>query len=230
MKPRRRCLGRGEPSQDAMQARRHAAHPGRDEQADHRPRAWRGAGRRHGAGFGLRHLHRRHGAVFATSEVKFGIIPSAISPYVIRAIGARQAYRYFQTAERIGPPARAVSWGWPTRRLRPTHSMPKCRTCVDRAAAGRPEVTGRGQGSDPRRGQSADHRRTGRRHRPPHCQPARHARSPGRPRRLPRQAPGVPGCRARGDFSRPAGARSTNKRATEVASTEKRETKCSTRS
>ena len=40
-------------------------------------------------------------AVFATSEVKFGIIPSAISPYVLRAIGERQAYRYFQTAERI---------------------------------------------------------------------------------------------------------------------------------
>ncbi|MBX3684867.1 MAG: enoyl-CoA hydratase/isomerase family protein [Rhodocyclaceae bacterium] len=40
-------------------------------------------------------------AVFATSEVKFGIIPSAISPYVIRAIGERQSYRYFQSAERI---------------------------------------------------------------------------------------------------------------------------------
>ncbi|MDT3670486.1 MAG: enoyl-CoA hydratase/isomerase family protein [Aromatoleum sp.] len=40
-------------------------------------------------------------AVFATSEVKFGIIPSAISPYVIRAIGERQSCRYFQTAERI---------------------------------------------------------------------------------------------------------------------------------
>jgi len=40
-------------------------------------------------------------AIFATSEVKFGIIPSAISPYVLRAIGARQAYRYFQSAERI---------------------------------------------------------------------------------------------------------------------------------
>jgi methylglutaconyl-CoA hydratase len=40
-------------------------------------------------------------AQFATSEVRFGIIPSAISPYVIRAIGQRQAYRYFQTAERI---------------------------------------------------------------------------------------------------------------------------------
>ena len=40
-------------------------------------------------------------AFFATSEVKFGIMPSAISPYVLRAIGARQAYRYFQSAERI---------------------------------------------------------------------------------------------------------------------------------
>lgn len=40
-------------------------------------------------------------ALFATSEVKFGIIPATISPYVIRAIGERQAYRYFQTAERI---------------------------------------------------------------------------------------------------------------------------------
>lgn len=41
-------------------------------------------------------------AQFATSEVRFGIVPSAISPYVVRAIGERQAYRYFQTAERIG--------------------------------------------------------------------------------------------------------------------------------
>jgi methylglutaconyl-CoA hydratase len=40
-------------------------------------------------------------AQFATSEVRLGIIPAAIGPYVIRAIGERQAYRYFQTAERI---------------------------------------------------------------------------------------------------------------------------------
>lgn len=38
-------------------------------------------------------------AKFATSEVKFGIIPSVISPYVLRAIGSRQASRYFLTAE-----------------------------------------------------------------------------------------------------------------------------------
>ncbi len=41
-------------------------------------------------------------AVFSTSEVRFGIIPSAISPYVLRAIGPRHALRYFQSAERIG--------------------------------------------------------------------------------------------------------------------------------
>jgi methylglutaconyl-CoA hydratase len=41
------------------------------------------------------------GASFATSEVKFGLIPSAIGPYVLRAIGPRQAARYFLTAERI---------------------------------------------------------------------------------------------------------------------------------
>lgn len=49
-------------------------------------------------------------AVFATSEVKFGLIPATIGPYVLRAIGARQAQRYFQTAERIDA-ARALQIG-----------------------------------------------------------------------------------------------------------------------
>lgn len=40
-------------------------------------------------------------AVFATSEVRLGLIPSVIGPYVIRAIGERQCARYFQTGERI---------------------------------------------------------------------------------------------------------------------------------
>ncbi|MDB5885026.1 MAG: enoyl-CoA hydratase/isomerase family protein [Polaromonas sp.] len=40
-------------------------------------------------------------ATFATSEVKLGIVPAVISPYVVRAIGERHSYRYFQTAERI---------------------------------------------------------------------------------------------------------------------------------
>jgi methylglutaconyl-CoA hydratase len=40
-------------------------------------------------------------ASFATTEVKLGLIPSVISPYVIAAIGRRQAHRYFVTAERF---------------------------------------------------------------------------------------------------------------------------------
>ena len=38
---------------------------------------------------------------FSLSEVKLGLIPATISPYVIRAIGARAARRYFVTAERF---------------------------------------------------------------------------------------------------------------------------------
>jgi methylglutaconyl-CoA hydratase len=40
-------------------------------------------------------------ASFCLSEVKLGLIPAAISPYVVAAIGARQARRYFMTAEVI---------------------------------------------------------------------------------------------------------------------------------
>ena len=40
-------------------------------------------------------------ANFCLSEVKLGLIPATISPYVIRAMGARAAHRYFLTAERF---------------------------------------------------------------------------------------------------------------------------------
>jgi len=40
-------------------------------------------------------------AVFALSEVRLGLIPATISPYVIEAIGPRAARRYFQSAEKI---------------------------------------------------------------------------------------------------------------------------------
>jgi methylglutaconyl-CoA hydratase len=39
------------------------------------------------------------GATFRLSEVKIGVIPSMISPYVIAAIGERQSRRYFITGE-----------------------------------------------------------------------------------------------------------------------------------
>lgn len=40
-------------------------------------------------------------AEFAVTEVRLGLIPAVISPYVVRAMGTRQARRFFLTAERI---------------------------------------------------------------------------------------------------------------------------------
>ena len=40
-------------------------------------------------------------AWYCLSEVKIGLAPATISPYVIRAMGARAAQRYFLTAERF---------------------------------------------------------------------------------------------------------------------------------
>ena len=40
-------------------------------------------------------------ATFSLSEAKLGLIPATIAPYVVEAIGARQARRYFISAERF---------------------------------------------------------------------------------------------------------------------------------
>ena len=71
-------------------------------EADHRPGARRGLRRRRRPGRLLRHRDRRAtGRAFCLSEVKLGLIPAVISPYVVAAIGARAARRYFLTAERF---------------------------------------------------------------------------------------------------------------------------------
>jgi methylglutaconyl-CoA hydratase len=40
-------------------------------------------------------------AIFSISEARLGLVPATISPYVVDAIGARAARRYFLTAERF---------------------------------------------------------------------------------------------------------------------------------
>jgi methylglutaconyl-CoA hydratase len=40
-------------------------------------------------------------ALFCLSEVKLGLIPAVISPYVVKSMGERNAKRYFATAERF---------------------------------------------------------------------------------------------------------------------------------
>lgn len=49
-------------------------------------------------------------ATFCLSEVKLGLVPAVISPYVVAAIGPRAARRYFQSAE-VFPAAEACRWG-----------------------------------------------------------------------------------------------------------------------
>jgi len=41
------------------------------------------------------------GATFSLSEIKLGLVPAVISPYVVRAMGERHARRYMLTAERF---------------------------------------------------------------------------------------------------------------------------------
>ena len=80
-------------------------------------------------------------ASFATSEVKFGIVPAAISPYVVRAIGERQAYRYFQTAERIDA-ARAQQIGLAHELVEPELLDQRVQQIVDAVLAGGPLAQG----------------------------------------------------------------------------------------
>ena len=40
-------------------------------------------------------------AWYCLSEVKIGLVPATISPYVLRAMGTRASQRYFLTAERF---------------------------------------------------------------------------------------------------------------------------------
>ena len=40
-------------------------------------------------------------AMFCLSEVRLGLIPAVIGPYVVNAIGERQATRYMMTAEKF---------------------------------------------------------------------------------------------------------------------------------
>jgi methylglutaconyl-CoA hydratase len=52
-----------------------------------------------------------HSAQFCLSEVKLGLVPATISPYVIAAMGERAAYRYMLTAEPF-PAAEAYRIGF----------------------------------------------------------------------------------------------------------------------
>ena len=129
-------------------------------------------------------------AIFALSEVKLGIIPAAISPYVIRSIGVRNVRRYFQTGERFDATV--------AMRLGLVHEVvpdAELDAAVDKIVAEllhRADRHPRRQGPDPHdRGRHGRQRH--RRHPAARCRPAdrpaaRHPGSQGRPERVPGEA------------------------------------------
>ena len=76
-------------------------------------------------------------AVFAASEVRLGLIPSTIAPYVLRAIGPRQARRLFQTGERIDA-AQAHRIGLVHEIAEPEQADARVQAIVDDLLAGGP--------------------------------------------------------------------------------------------
>jgi len=78
-------------------------------------------------------------ASFATTEVRVGIIPSTIGPYVMRAIGARQAYRYFLTAERMSS-QRALELGLVHERIESTQLDVTIKRICDALLLGGPKA------------------------------------------------------------------------------------------
>lgn len=76
-------------------------------------------------------------AVFAASEVRLGLIPATIAPYVLRAIGQRHARRLFQTGERIDA-AHAQRIGLVHETVEPDQLDSRLQLIVDELLAGAP--------------------------------------------------------------------------------------------
>jgi methylglutaconyl-CoA hydratase len=76
-------------------------------------------------------------AVFAASEVRLGLIPSTISPYVLRAIGPRFARRLFLTGERIDS-AHAERIGLVHEAVAPEQLDAKLQSIIEDLLAGAP--------------------------------------------------------------------------------------------
>jgi len=69
-------------------------------------------------------------AIFSLSEVRLGLIPSVISPYVIAAIGSRAARRYFLSGERFDA-ARALQLGLLHEVVEPEALDASLEQCID---------------------------------------------------------------------------------------------------
>jgi methylglutaconyl-CoA hydratase len=69
-------------------------------------------------------------AIFSLSEVRLGLIPSVISPYLIAAIGSRAARRYFLSGERFDA-ARALQLNLVHEVVEPESLDARLEQCID---------------------------------------------------------------------------------------------------
>lgn len=81
-------------------------------------------------------------AVFALTEVRLGIVPALISPYVIRRIGDRHAREFMLTGERFGA-ARALQLGLINHLVKPEELDAKVEDRVQALLAGAPHAQSR---------------------------------------------------------------------------------------
>ena len=78
-------------------------------------------------------------AVFAFSEVRLGLVPAVISPFVARAIGERACRRYFLTGERFSA-ATALQLGLVHEVMEPERLETCLEACLAQIMAGGPEA------------------------------------------------------------------------------------------
>lgn len=83
-------------------------------------------------------------AQFCLSEVRIGLIPSIIAPYVINAMGERMARRYFLTAERFGA-GTAKEIGFIHETCAPGQLQDAAQKIIDAIFEGAPQAQARGK-------------------------------------------------------------------------------------
>lgn len=126
-------------------------------------------------------------ANFSVSEAKFGILPAVIGPYVMNAVGKRQARRLALTATRIGA-AEALAIGL-VQQVCPLDAGYTVTPCWANAEL-RPPGPGGNQGPVCPDGPEPHHPRGAGADRPDHQPRARHARGPRGLLHFSGQAPG----------------------------------------
>ena len=110
-------------------------------------------------------------AEFCLPEVRIGLVPAMISPYIVRAIGEQQARRYVLTGERL-PAREAHRLGFVHECVPAAELDARVEQFAAQLAQAGPQALARSKKLLAQVGEGADHAHA-RRRRPPRCSPRR---------------------------------------------------------